>query len=88
VKADPRFQGQYLINGKWVDIPFYLILSHEICGHALPLMQGTHVRPGPTPKGGTPPHEQHAVDVERDIAAEGGQPRRPDDYGGAARQKP
>jgi hypothetical protein len=88
VNADPRFQGQYLIGGKWVDVPFYLLLAHEVCGHALPKMQGTHVPRGPTPAGGTPPQEQHAVDVERDIAAEGGQPRRPNDYSGGARQRP
>ncbi|MGO4700718.1 eCIS core domain-containing protein [Dyella sp. 2RAB6] len=90
VDVDPRFQGQYRINGRWVDIPFHLIFAHEVCGHALPLMQGTHVTRGPTPAGGTPPDEQHAVDVERDIAAEHSPalPRRPDDYGGAARERP
>lgn len=88
VKIDPNFQGQYRINGNWVDVPFYLLFSHELCGHALPKMQGTHVARGATPAGGTPPQEQHAVDVERDIAAEHGEPRRPDDYSGDARQKP
>lgn len=91
VHVDPRFQGQYLINGKWVDIPFHLIFSHELCGHALPKMKGTHAeRSGNVPAGGTPDAEQHAVDVERQIAAEHNPPlpRRPDDYGGAARQKP
>jgi hypothetical protein len=90
VQADPRFQGQYLINGQWVDIPFHLIFAHELCGHALPKMQGTHVARGPNPAGGTPPQEQHAVDVERQIAAEHNPPlpRRPDDYSGGARQKP
>jgi len=90
VDVDPRFQGQYRINGRWVDIPFHLIFAHEICGHALPLMQGTHASRGPTAPGGTPPDEQHAVDVERDIAAEHSPalPRRPDDYGGAARERP
>ncbi len=90
VNADPRFQGQYKINGNWVDIPFYLIFSHELCGHALPKMLGTHVARGAGAAGGTPPQEQHAVDVERQIAAEHNPPlpRRPDDYAGAARQKP
>lgn len=90
VNVDPRFQGQYKINGRWVDIPFHLIFAHEVCGHALPKMQGTHAARGPTPPGGTPPSEQHAVDVERDIAAEHSPalPRRPDDYGGDARERP
>jgi hypothetical protein len=90
VLTDPRFQGQYLINGKWVDIPFHLIFAHEVCGHALPLMRGTQVARGAGPAGGTPPHERHSVDVERQIAAEHNPPlpRRPEDYGGAARQKP
>lgn len=90
VNIDPNFQGQYLINGNWVDVPFHLLFSHELCGHALPKMQGTHAYRGATPAGGTPPHEQHAVDVERQIAAEHNPPlpRRPDDYSGAARQRP
>jgi hypothetical protein len=54
----------------------------------LPKMQGTHVARGATPPGGTPPQEVHAVDVERRIAAEHGEPRRSDDYSNDARQKP
>ena len=90
IRMDPRFQGQYRIAGRWVDIPFHLIFSHELCGHALPKMEGTHAHRGPAPPGGTPPHERHAVDVERDIAAEHNPPlpRRPEDYGGDARQRP
>ena len=88
IGADPRFQGQYFIGGKWVDIPFHLIFAHELCGHALSLMGGTQIPPAAGPAGGTPPHEVVAVDVERAIAAEQGLPRRPDDYGGAARQHP
>ncbi len=88
VNIDPRFQGQYRINGRWVDLPFSLLFSHELCGHALESMRGTHARPGPTPSGGTPPDERHAVDVERAIADEQGLPRRPEDYAGAARQRP
>jgi Domain of unknown function (DUF4157) len=90
IEADPSFQGQYLINGRWVDVPFHLILAHELCGHALPLMRGTQVAPGPGPAGGTPPHERVSVDVERAIAAEHNPPlpRRPEDYSGGARQRP
>ena len=90
VAVDPNFQGQYLINGRWVDIPFHLIFAHELCGHALPLMRGTQVAPGPGPAGGTPPHERRSVDVERQIAAEHNPPlpRRPEDYSGGARQRP
>jgi hypothetical protein len=90
VRADPTFQGQYRIGGRWVDIPFHLIFAHEVCGHALPKMRGTHAARGPTPPGGTPPSERHAVDVERSIAAEHRPPlpRRPEDYSGAARQRP
>ena len=90
VAIDPRFQGQYLINGRWVDIPFHLIFAHEVCGHALPIMRGTHVPLGPGAAGGTPPHERHSVDVERQIAAEHNPPlpRRPEDYAGGARQRP
>ncbi len=88
VQVDPRFQGQYRVSGKWVDVPFHLLLTHELCGHALPKTQGTHVPRGAGPVGGTPPQEQHAVDVERAAAAEQKLPRRPDDYSGDARQKP
>jgi hypothetical protein len=90
VQADPRFHGQYLINGVWVDIPFHLILAHEICGHALPKMEGTHAARGPAPANGTPPSERQSVDVERDIAAEHNPPlpRRPEDYSGGARPRP
>ncbi len=90
VSVDPRFQGQYLIGGRWVDIPFHLIFAHEVCGHALPKMLGTHAPRGVVPPGGTPSEERHAVDVERQIAAEHKPPlpRRPEDYAGGARQKP
>jgi hypothetical protein len=88
VAIDPRFQGQYFVGGRWVDIPFHLIFAHEVCGHALPKMLGTHMARGPGPAGGTPPQEVAAVAVERAIAAEQGLPRRPDDYSGAARQRP
>ena len=90
VPVDPRFQGQYRINGKWVDIPFYLILAHELCGHALPFMTGTQVPIGRGPVGGVPPHERTSVDVERQIAAEHNPPLplRPEDYSGDARQRP
>jgi hypothetical protein len=90
VHIDPHFQGQYKISGRWVDVPFHLLFSHELCGHARPKMHGTHVARGATRAGGTPPQEQAAVDVERAIAAEHDPPlpRRPDDYGGAARKKP
>jgi hypothetical protein len=90
VNADPRFHGQYLINGHWTDIPFHLILAHEVCGHAVPLTHGTQVPPAAGPPGGTPPHERVSVDVERAIAAEHQPPlpRRPEDYGGGARQRP
>jgi len=90
VSIDPRFHGQYKINSRWVDVPFHLLLAHELCGHALPKMRGTHVARGAKPPGGTAPQEQPAVDVERGIAAEHNPPlpRRPDDYSGAARQRP
>jgi len=90
VHIDPRFQGQYKISGSWVDVPFHLLFSHELCGHARPKMHGTHVARGPAVPGGTPAQEQAAVDIERQIAAEHSPalPRRPDDYSGAARQKP
>lgn len=88
VNIDPNFQGQYLISGKWVDVPFHLLFAHELCGHALPKMLGTHVARGPKPAGGTPPQEAEAVRIERAIAAEQGLPRRPDDYSGGARQAP
>lgn len=91
VFADPRFHGQYLIGGRWVDIPFHLIFAHELCGHALPKMRGTHAaRSGVVPPAGTPDAERRAVDVERQVAAEHNPPlpRRPEDYSGAARQRP
>jgi hypothetical protein len=88
VAIDPRFQGQYFVGGRWVDVPFHLLFAHEVCGHALPKMQGAHVPRAPGAAGGTPPQEVPAVAVERAIAAEQGLPRRPDDYSGAARQRP
>jgi hypothetical protein len=88
VSIDPSFQGQYFVGGKWVDVPFHLLFAHEVCGHALPKMLGTHVARAAGPASGTPPQEAAAVAVERAIAAEQGLPRRPDDYSGAARQRP
>jgi len=90
VQVDPRFKGQYRIDGKWVDVPFHLLLAHEICGHALPKMQGRHAKRGIAPKDGTPPQEKYAVDIERQLAAEQNPPvpSRPEDYYSSAREKP
>lgn len=90
VSMDPRVKVQNLIGGRWVDVPFYLVLSHELCGHALPKLKGTHVARGAGSPGGTPPQEQHAVDVERQMAAEHNPPlpRRSSDYSGGARILP
>ncbi|CAN5180822.1 hypothetical protein BH09BAC6_BH09BAC6_30940 [soil metagenome] len=84
-QIDPTYHAQYFVNGSWVDVPFYLLFAHELCGHGLSNMRGTQVPNGPMVPGGMPARERQAVDVERNIAAEHGLPRRPDDYGGGTR---
>ena len=84
---DPNLQGQYVINGRPVDVPLFVIFAHELFGHSLPMMKGTHAARAPGVPGGTPPDEVHAVAEERVIAAEHNKPRRPDDYKDGAKRK-
>lgn len=43
-----RYRQRRLDNGDWIDVPDWIILAHELCGHALPTTKGDHpeARPG------------------------------------------
>ena len=65
-------------KGKKVDVERFIILAHELCGHAVLLNEGTHREFGPPLVKGEPPnHEIDAVRIENDIRGEHGLPPRP-----------
>jgi hypothetical protein len=53
-----------------VAVPMWQVLGHELCGHALPLSEGTHVAPGVGIPGDWPPEEIPAINKEIDIVKE------------------
>lgn len=56
--------------------PDWLILAHELCGHALPGMLGTHVEWRRGRPGFNPDWHQQAIEVENEIRREHGLPLR------------
>ncbi|HEX2049184.1 MAG TPA: DUF4157 domain-containing protein [Actinomycetota bacterium] len=53
--------------------PNWLVLGHELCGHALLMVRGTHPT-GPAPTHGGRPSHDETVKIENKIAAEHGVP--------------
>jgi hypothetical protein len=56
--------------------PDWVILAHELCGHALPGMRGTHPEWRPGRRGYDPNWHQRAIDAENEVRAERGVPQR------------
>jgi hypothetical protein len=56
--------------------PDWIILAHELCGHAPPGMQGTHPEWRPGRPGYDPKWHQKAIDAEHRIRDEHGLPPR------------
>lgn len=54
-----------------IDTPNWLVLGHELCGHALLMQRGTHPS-GPAPSHGGRPSHDPTVAIENAIAAEHG----------------
>jgi len=63
-------QNRFLPHPDWV------ILAHELCGHALPGMQGNHPEWRRGRFGFAPDWHQHAIEAENEIKRERGLPLR------------
>jgi len=79
VSINPKEKHQF--EGETAEVPLYISLGHELCGHALPAMKGEHtaVLPLPSDPHVLPLQEIYSYSVERLIEAEHGLPLRPYD---------
>src|SRR6266540_6446706 len=70
-----RIAGEYAIQGAWTDEPDWLILGHELCGHAVPGASGSHPEWRPGKKGYDPAWHLQAFEHEDDLRESFGLPR-------------
>lgn len=63
-------------RGAFAPHPDWIVLAHELCGHALPGMLGRHPEWRPGRSGFDPNWHQHAIDAENVVRAERGLPPR------------
>jgi hypothetical protein len=61
-------------HGEWVDDPDWVILGHELCGHAVPGALGRHPEWRPTKKGYDPNWHARAFEAEDAIRKAAGLP--------------
>jgi hypothetical protein len=61
-------------KGNWVDDPDWVILGHELCGHAVPGALGRHPEWRPTKKGYDPNWHARAFEAEDAIRKAAGLP--------------
>jgi len=86
VLIDPSIVIQEKRNNNFVDVPPFIILAHELCGHLVLFNRGTQRAFGPPNPNHKPPnHEIDAVQQENIIRRENGLPIRTT-YGGPNRR--
>lgn len=64
-------------DGNWIDDPDWIILAHELCGHAVPGTKGTHPEWRSSRPGYTPNWHDDAVKKENEVRGDRGLPERP-----------
>jgi hypothetical protein len=64
-------------DGNWIDDPDWIILAHELCGHAVPGAKGTHPEWRPSKPGYKPNWHDDAIKKENEIRGIRGLPDRP-----------
>jgi hypothetical protein len=64
-------------HGEWIDDPDWIILAHELCGHAVPVTAGTHPESRPGKPGYTRSWHDDAVQKENGTRSDRGIPDRP-----------
>lgn len=72
-------------DGNWIDDPDWIILGHELCGHAVPYAYGKHVEHRPGKPGYDPDWHSDAINKENEIRDDNRLPLR---EGNATRKKP
>lgn len=68
-------------TGDWMDVPDWVILAHELCGHALPVTRGNHPEARPGRPGFSPDWHRQSEQIEDDMRQERGLPLRGTDHG-------
>ena len=63
----------------WIDDPDWIILAHELCGHAVPDSKGTHPECRPGKPGYKPDWHNDSVKKENEVRSDRGLPERPMD---------
>lgn|ERR1043166_810604 len=63
-------------RNRYAPHPDWIILAHELCGHALPGMRGDHPEFRPGRPGFNPNWHQQAMDAENEVRREHGLPPR------------
>jgi hypothetical protein len=64
-------------DGNWIEDPDWIILVHELCGHAIPDTKGNHPEWRPTKPGYRPNWHDDAISKENDVRGDRGIPDRP-----------
>lgn len=74
-----EYQGRYVVTdpatGESVEDPDWIILGHELCGHALPMMEGRHPEFRPGRPGYRADFHEEAFEVEDAIREENDLPQ-------------
>lgn len=70
-----RWRAKDPKTDNWVDDPDWVILAHELCGHAVPGAKGTHPEWRPGRKGYDPNWHDSAFNAEDEIREENGLPK-------------
>ncbi len=68
-------------HGNFIDDPDWIILAHELCGHAVPGTNGTHPEWRPGKAGYTRNWHDDAIKEENEVRKDRGIPERPLDAG-------
>jgi hypothetical protein len=76
-----RYRQRQRDTGAWMDVQDWVILAHELCGHALPAGEGNHPEARPGKPGYSPRWHSRSEQAEDDIRSEHGLPPRGTDHG-------
>ncbi len=69
-----RYRQRRRDSGEWMDVPDWVMLAHELCGHALPLALGNHPEWRPGRPGYKPNWHSQSQKAEDEIRTNHGLP--------------
>jgi len=81
IENQNRYRQRNPDTGDWQNVPDWIILAHELCGHALPGIQGVHPEWRPGRSGYDPNWHDKAKEIEDNIREEHELPKRGTDHG-------